>query len=117
MLCAKIVQAENKAKFIWDLLRRRLCSEKIVQPECKAKFIWDLLRRSLCSEKIVQPECKAKFIWDLLRHSLCLSLYAMRSRRVQGSVLDEVYVESEHDTQGCGDADEGGQLQVGFSFL
>ena len=77
MLCAKIVQAENKAKFIWDLLRRRLCSEKIVQAENKAKFIWDLLRRSLCSEKIVQAENKVEFIGDLLkREKKCGELYS-----------------------------------------
>ena len=76
----KIVQAEGRTKFIWDLPRRRLSKRrlvlrKVVQAEGRTKFIWVLPRRCLSKRrlvlrKVVQAERRTKFIWDLPRRRL-----------------------------------------------
>ena len=86
----KIVQAEGRTKFIWDLPRRRLSKRrlvlrKVVQAERRTKFIWDLPRRRLSKRrlvlrKVVQAEGRTKFIWVLPRR--CLSKRRLVLRKV-----------------------------------
>ena len=86
----KIVQAEGRTKFIWDLPRRRLSKRrlvlrKVVQAEGRTKFIWDLPRRRLSKRrlvlrKVVQAEGRTKFIWVLPRR--CLSKRRLVLRKV-----------------------------------